>query len=39
MFIDIVMLLWALNIEKAVDIHGEEIIPDRNDINEAGAVV
>jgi len=39
MFINIATMLWALNIDQALDAHGNPIVPDKNDVSDAGAVV
>lgn len=39
MFIDIASILWAFNIEKAVDPDGNVIMPSKTDCIDAGAVV
>jgi hypothetical protein len=39
LFIDFALLLWAFKIEKAVDAHGNEILPSLTDVIDAGVVV
>jgi hypothetical protein len=39
MFIQIAMLLWALNFEKPLDANGDPIVPSRSDCIDAGVVV
>ena len=39
LFIDIASIVWAVNIEKAVDENGSVIIPSRTESVDEGAVV
>ena len=39
LFIDIASILWAVNIEKAVDKNGSVIVPSRTDCVDEGLVV
>ena len=39
LFIDIASILWAVNIEKAVDENGSVIVPSRTDCVDEGLVV
>lgn len=39
LFINIARILWALNIEKATDSQGNQIVPSRSDCIDGGVVV
>lgn len=39
LFIDMASMLWACNIEKALDASGKPIVPSRTDCVDEGLVV